>query len=338
MKNRWIIYLTFSLGFMVIAACGNKKAASQGEANPLFKDPLLAGVTGKIQAEPKNAALYYERGNILHKMKQDTFALDDFKKAVALDSTHAEYYSAIGDLLFEHKDIKGSIQWLQKAIAINKEDPTAHLKIAKMFIYAKDFPKAFGEINTVLRQDIYNPEGYYLKGIIYKNLKDTSKAISSFQTTINVAPQYKDAFIQLGILYGAKRDPVALKYYDNAFKLDTLDVSPLYDRGMYYQDQQKYEEAKAEYKNCIMHDHQYADAYFNIGWILMQQDSLDKAWRQYDIVTQIAPDNVDAYYNRGLCAEMMGKKQDAIADYKQALVFDKNYMKASAALKRLGAK
>jgi hypothetical protein len=35
---------------------------------------------------------------------------------------------------------------------------------------------------------------------------------------------------------------------------------------------------------------------------------------------------------------MMGKKDEAIADYKQVLVFDKNYQKASESLKRLGAK
>ncbi len=338
MKRKWIKYITFLLAIGAFAACHNGKDKNAQEQGLLYKDPLLKKLSAQIKSDPANGALYYQRGMALHKMSQDTMALNDFRKAISLDSSRAEYYSAIGDLLFEHKDIAGSTKWLQKAISINPEDPVAHLKIAKMFLFTKDYPKAFAEINTVLRQDIYNPEAYFLKGMIYKDLKDTSKAISSFQTVINVSPQYKDAYIQLGILYSAKRDPVALQYYDNAFRLDTLDVSPLYDRGMYYQDQGDYEHAKQEYKNCILHNSQYADAYFNMGWILMHQDSLEKAWRQYDIVTQTDPTNTGAYYNRGLCSEMMGKKDDAIRDYKQALDFNPKYTDAKEALKRLGSK
>lgn len=338
MESKCLKQAIFLVIIVIFACCKNGKQGADDSHNPIFKDPALKEISERISQDPKNGGLYYQRGSMLHRMKQDTLALTDFKKAISCDSSRAEYYSAVGDLLFEHKDIEGSLKWLQKALDLNKEDPAAHLKIAKLLIYTSDYPKAFTEINTVLRRDVNNPEAYFLKGMIYKNIKDTAKAISSFQTAINNAPQYKDAFVQLGILYAAKKDPVALKYYDNAFKLDTLDVSPLYDRGMYYQNLHRYEEAKAEYKNCILHDPQYPDAYFNMGWILMQEDSLEKARRQYDLVTQIAPDNADAYYNRGLCSEMMGKKDEAIADYKQVLVFDKNYQKASESLKRLGAK
>src|SRR5690606_19393220 len=105
-----------------------------------------------------------------------------FQQAASLDSTKAEYFSAVGDLMFEHKDISGSLPWIEKAVSLNPKDPQARLKIAKLFVFIKEYPKAFSEINTVLRQNAMNPEGYFLKGIIYKDLKDTSKAISSFQT------------------------------------------------------------------------------------------------------------------------------------------------------------
>jgi len=334
MKFRFLKLLPI-FSFFVIFSCHNRE---QVEEDPIFRAPELKSITAKIYDHPKNADLYFNRGIILHKMQLDTLALKDFKKAVQLDSTKAQYFSAVGNLLFDHKDVTGSIQWLQKAIALDPNDPVAHLKIAKMFVFIKEYTKAFNEINIVLRQNVYNPEAYFLKGLIYRDLKDTSKSISSFQAAINVAPDYRDAVIELGQLYSAKHDAVALKYFDNAFRLDTLDIFPLYARGMFYQQQGKYEEAKKEYKNCIMHDEQYANAYFNMGWILMQQDSLEKAWRHYDLVTKIAPNNADAYYNRGLCSEMMNKKQDAINDYKQVLVFNDKYKEAIEALKRLGVK
>lgn len=327
-------YLPIIVITLLLFSCKGKVQDTTKD-DPIFKHPPLKAISEKIADNPTKASLYYQRGVMLHKMQKDTLALDDFNKAVKLDSTKAEYFSAIGDLMFEHKDLEGSVGWLAKAIKLNPNDPKAHLKLAKMQLFLKEYKGAFAEINTVLRQDAMNPEGYFLKGVIYKNLLDTTRAISSFLTALQVMPDYKDPIMQLGLLYSYKKNPVALKYFDNAYKLDPKDVSPIYAKGMYYQEQGKYEEAKAFYKECILKDIAYADAYFSSGWILMQQDSLEKAKRQYDLATKQDPTNAAAYYNRGLCSEMMGDKQGAAADYKQALTFDEKYKEAKEGLKRL---
>jgi len=335
MKYAWIRYFILLTGVGLLVSCSGGKKPPLPEGLPeIFSRPDLSELTGRIARDTGNAGLYFQRGNVLHKLKQDSLALDDFMKAVSLDSSKAGYYSAIGELLFEHKDISGSVSWFQKAIELDPEDPLAHLKFAKMLIYTEDYPKAFKEINTVLRQDVYNPEGYFLKGIIYKNLKDTVKAISSFQTSLNTDPRYRDAAIQLGQIYAAKKDPLALSYYENAFRMDTTDVFPLFAKGVFFQQQDRLEQAKEQYRSCVLRDNQYADAIYNLAFIYMDQDSVEKAFRHFDLLTKITPNDAEAYYNRGVCHEMMGRKEDAILDYKQALNFDKDYAEARDALKR----
>jgi tetratricopeptide (TPR) repeat protein len=328
--------IIFFLTLLLVSCKDNNTTDNQGPA--ALNSPAVRGLTERIAKNPENAKLYYERGRLLNRMAEDSLALEDFKKAVKLDSSKAEYFSAIGDLMFEHKDISGSIKYIQKALSLNPDDPAAHLKMAKMFIYLKDYPKAFSEINIVLRQDVYNAEGYFLKGMIYKDLKDTTKALSSFLTAEDADPEYREAILQLALLHGYKNDPVALQYYDRAFRLDTSDVFPIYAKGVYYQDRKNFEKAKEFYREAVLRDQQYTDAYFNMGYVLMQQDSFEKARRQYDLLTRIEPDDFEAYYNRGLCSEMMGRKEEAIADYRQALVFNPNYETAKQGLKRLGVK
>ena len=321
---------------MLAASCGDN--VEQTGDNPLFsREPALQKVTDAIRKDPGNAQLYFERAVLLDRLEEDSLALNDYKKAISLDSNRAEYYSAIGDMLFEHKDLEGSVLWLEKALSVNPDDKTSHLKLAKMFLYIEEYNKALSEINTVLRQDVYHPEGYFLKGMVYKNLSDTTKAISSFMTALQVQPDYRDAMIQLGIMNGMRGDPIALKYYDNAYALDTLDVFPLYARGVFYQDKGDLETAKREYINAILKDRNYTSSYYNLGYIYLQQDSLEKAFRQYDILTKLDPADPEAYYNRGLCYELMGKKAEAVIDYKQALVFDDKYKEPREGLKRLNA-
>lgn len=330
---------------LLLLSCKGNKATDHTGNNPaetantvdVFNHPSVASITKQIKEKPNDAGLYFNRGNALRKLEADSLAINDYKKAIILDSTKAEYYSAIGDVLFNHKDIAGSVTWFKSAIRLNPKDPIAHLKFAKMLVFTLKYKEAFEEINTVLRQNPYNPEAYFLKGVIYKDTKDTARAISSFQTSVQVDPTYRESFVQLGLLYSQKKDPIALKYLENAFALDTTDVLPVYAEGMYYQDAKQLEQAKGMYKKCILYNPQYGDAYFNTGWILMQQDSIEKALRQFAHVTQIEPNNPEAYYNKGLCNEILKKKAEAINDYRQAVSFDKDYQEPKDGLKRLGA-
>ncbi len=340
MKRSWIKYFSIIVGSILFVACNSHNTKTvAADTDPVFQtDPGLKNITEQISKSPQDATLYFERGTMLRKMQLDSLALKDYKTASSLDTGKADYYSAVGDLLFESKDLKGSVEWIRKALARNPTDKKAHLKIAKMLLYMKSYPESVIEANKVLMQDVHNPEAYFLKGMVYKEAKDTGKAISCFLTSIQEAPDYKESIIQLGLLYSAKKDPVALKYLDNAYRLDTTDVFPIYARGVYYQENKDYAAAKEEYTKCIMKNKRYSDAYFNMGYILMQQDSVPKAWRQYNIVTKVDPSNPAGYFNRGLCSEMMDSIKNAIADYKMAVVLDTTYKSPKEALRRLKAK
>ncbi len=339
MKFTWIKHLSILLGVFFIGCGDHKKNNNSENSNPVFiTDPNLKKITEDINSSPKDAGLYSRRAVMLHKMQLDSLAIKDYKTATTLDSNTAENYSAIGDILFEHKDISGSVEWLQKAINKNPKDKKAHLKIAKLFLYLRDYSKGFAEINIVLRQDVYNSEAYFLKGMMYKDMKDTARAISNLLTAEQVAPEYKEAILELGLLYIDKNDPIALKYFDKAYTIDTTDVYPIFKKGVYYQLNKDFPAAKAEYKKCIIRNNHYTDAYFNLGSIYLQQDSTLKAYHQYDIDTKIDPTNPTAYYNRGVCSELMDSVKNAIEDYKQAVSLDTSYKSPKEALKKLKLK
>jgi len=332
-----IKYGAIVISLLVVFGCKNHTGNNGGgNTDPFFQsDPELKKITNQIISTPGDAALYYSRGGMLHRMQMDSLAMQDYKMAASLDSTKAEYFSAIGDLLFEHKDISGSVQWIQKAIALNPQDRKARLKIAKLFLYIHQYPNAIKEIDIALRKDVYDPEGYYLKGMVYKYMKDTARAISNFQTAIQVSPEYRDAIIQLGLIYSDRKDSIALRYFDNAYKIDSNDVFPIFAKGVFYQNNHNYEQAKEEYRKCIIRNNHYVDAYFNMGYILMQQDSVQKSYRQYDIATKIDYTNPTAYYNRGVCDEIMDSIKQAVEDYRKALALDTGYNSPKVALKRL---
>lgn len=339
MKNLHL--LTAILCAFLMASCGSstpKNKALEQSTDGVFAHPSIAPISMEIEKNPNDAALFFKRAKAFRALNEDSIALNDFKKATELDSTKAIYFSSIGELLFEHKDVEGSVKWFRKAIQIDPKDPIAHLKFAKMLMFVNDNQKAFDEINTVLRKDPYNAEAYFLKGMVYKNLNDTAKSISSFQTAVQVDPGYQPAILQLALIYSVKKDSIALRYFDNAYAADPTQMVALHGKAMFYQDNGQLNKAKEMYRKCISQDPQYADAFFNMGWILMQQDSLEKATKQFDFVTKIEPTNSEAYYNRGVCKELLKRTAEALSDYRQALEFDPEYQEAKDGVARLSKK
>lgn len=330
LTQRMLVFLFFTTG---LYSCKQKPPPPQHDS--IYYTQKIRPFTDAIAKDSTKGDSWYNRGLALHQLKMDSLALVDLYRAAKIDTSKAVYASTIGEILFEHKDVDGAVQWLLKALRHDPDDVKAHLKMGKLMLFTKDYKMAIAEVNKVLRKDPYNPEGYFIKGMVYKELKDTSKAISSFQTVINVAPDYRDAAIQLGMIYCAKGSKLGPQYLMNAFKMDTSNVFPLYARGMYFQHQNDFERAKEEYKNCVLRDPQYSDAIFATGFVLLQQDSFEKARRQFDLVTKTSPTNAVAYYNRGLCSELIGDKAAAAADYNQALTFDKDYNTAKEGLKRV---
>ncbi|MBK6989854.1 MAG: tetratricopeptide repeat protein [Bacteroidetes bacterium] len=107
---------------------------------------------------------------------------------------------------------------------------------------------------------------YYLSGFAYKEMGDTAKAVSSFNTVIDLQNDY-DAFIQLGNIYAVKNNPLAEQYYNNALKVQPASTEALYNRGLYFQNKGEVGKAVADYNSILKIDPNYSDAYFNLGYI-----------------------------------------------------------------------
>jgi tetratricopeptide (TPR) repeat protein len=333
-KHYFWIFITS----LFIISCNNSTSIKKQPTEGKFSHPEIVELSKKIDADPKNASYFFDRGLIWRKHKEDSLAILDFQQASKLDSTKAKYFSAVGEILFEHKDVEQSIEWFKKAIAIDSKDPISRLKYAKLLMFINENQKSFEEINTVLRRDPYNAEAYFLKGILYKNTLDTNKAISSFQTSVQVDPLYQPSILQLAMLYAVKKDTIAIRYFENAYQADPTQLVGLYGKGMFYQEMKQFEKAKKEYYRCLEKDSTYFDAQFNLGWIFMHQDSLTKAVEHYDKAIKSDPKNTYAYYNRGLSKELSKDFLGAKRDYELSAQLDIEYQEPRTGIKRIESK
>ncbi len=319
---------------------GKKKGEVPAEYHRDSLQKRLKELNEEIRSSPKNPDLYFERSGVKKRMGRIDPALDDIGRALRLDSTRSVFHQRKAALHFRQQDVKNAVKEYRKAIALDGENIEALVGLAEIYLATRQYQKAIDYANEALKVDQHHPRPYTIKGLVHQRTGDTAKAISSFQTTVEMDPENHSAFLQLGYLMAAQDRDLAIEYYNSASRIQPKDPRPVYNKGYYLQDQGEYDRAIETYKHLIHEvDSGYVDAYYNIGYIhLVYKDDPRKGLNWFDKALDLAPDYPEALYNRGLCYEKLGKRDSAIMDYRSALnEKEGNYRDAARKLQELGA-
>ena len=225
---------------------------------------------------------------------------------------------------------------LEKCLSLDNKNVDAMLKLAELYFYVKKHDKCFEYINMALKIDKYNTKGYFMKGMNYKELKDTAKAISSMQTAVEIDQTFYSAYMQLGILNAGQRNPIAIDYYKNALRIQPQSKDTWYDIGKFYQDAKNWDKAIEAYNVLLKIDPMHKNANYNLGGIYMVgKNDYKSSLTYFSKALSIDPAYVEAYYGRGVCYQTMGDKKNAATDFKACLSINPNFEEAANALKGL---
>ena len=83
---------------------------------------------------------------------------------------------------------------------------------------------------------------------------------------LELDPENYDTQRELGRIFAAKKDPLALQYYNNALRIRPGSGEILYNRGLYYQEIGQLKEAEADYATLLASDPKDPDAHHNLGY------------------------------------------------------------------------
>lgn len=335
----------FLLGFLA-TSCHNsnvKSANNTPSADSLSKqhnrDTIPARInyyTGLITSNPDNANAYWNRGKLEVLTKSYSPALADLTKAVLLDSTKSAYYYNLADIEFLTGHTHEARDAFITSIRLDPKNTDAMLKLAELYLYVEKYDDAFTLVNHAIKINPYIGRAYFLKGMIYIETHDTERAISSIQTAIEQDPNNYDAYIQVGLLFAAKGNAIALSYYDDASNIEPQNPEPYYDKGMFYQFGGDYNNAIKQYQELLQVDSTYKNAYYNLGVIYNEEKKDYKTSLNY-FSQAIKYDSTYymAYYGRADCYEMLKQYDKALADYAHAYRINPKFKDAEEAYNRL---
>lgn len=205
-------------------------------------------------------------------------------------------------------------------------------------------------------------QAYYFRGIANAQEGKVTDAIADLSQAITVDPNYKEAYLQRGLLYnngtaGVKpeqalndlnaavkflpnnrdahwgrgialtnvgKNEAAVKEFTTAMELmGGNDLESLELRGVAYRKMGDYDRAMKDFNELIRVQPKDSWAYFHRGTCYSVMKNYEYAIRDYTQAIVYDPGNADAYFNRGLAYSRIDNHQLAIADFSKVIQYVK---------------
>jgi tetratricopeptide (TPR) repeat protein len=325
--------------FLILAACNNSgnrnKENTPAKSGEQEIDPL-SEMNDRISKDINNDQLYIERARYYLSINEPDSAFRDIFVAIDIDDQNAGHFITLSDAWLVKGNPDKCKDALDKALAVGPENLSAYQKLAELYLIVRDYDNMHQTVNRALQLDSFNPAAYYIRGLALLEQSDTLAATDAFKMAVFQDQDFFDAYLQLGLIYSAKKDPLAIEYFNTAINLQAENILPYYNLGLFYQNNGQIQKALTNYQMILEMQPGHVNTLYNVGYInLVYVQDFETAVEYFSRVIELAPAYADAFYNRAYANEMLGKNTLAREGYKKTLEIKTNYAKAIEALNRL---
>ncbi len=334
------LLLLFALCLALFSACSDEgDAAGQDAADEQEQaagpQAAVAELSAAIEANPNDANLYFQRGEIYYESRIYDRAAADLQRSIQLDSSRWEVWHLLADTQLDGLRSREALNTMIFASSKFPERMGTLLKLAEYQYLLQRYEDALATLDRAARLDSNDGEVFFMIGQVLSESGDTVRAINAYQRASELDPELLDAWLSLGVLYEARGSSRADRYFNTAVAIDRDNALPYRMRADYYTRQNRLEEAVQAYDEAIERDPRMYEAFFNSGLVYIDMDSLAEAIAQFDRTIAINPSYVAAHYYRGVASELQGNLEQARRSYQQALNISPRYEAAQQALDRL---
>ena len=296
----------------------------------------IDSISALIEDDSLNASFYFDRAALYLKAQSLAPGASDLQTAVKLDSTNSTYWAQLGMLSYAMRESRAAKNSWEKCANLDSRNLDCRLNLAEIYLAVGELKKGQKHLEEILSFDAKNSEALFLTGNYALMEADTLKAISYIQAAINENQDFFKAYDQMGVLYSAKGDLLALDYFNSALRLRPYRYDVHYKVGMFYQNIAAYDEAILAYQRALEVNPEHKTSLHNIAVISIFKGEYQKSLEAFTGAISIDVAYLEAYFGRAYTYELMGEVIKSESDYRTCLMLDPSYEPAIDGLSRIG--
>lgn len=215
-------------------------------------------------------------------------------------------------------DIPGQGHDLKDKGIVNKQ-------LVRYLVSAQSYQLAIKHTNTLLEKNSWDAELFFLKGYALRELDMLEEAVKELKTACKMEKKYAEAWNALGMTYDKMKKPEE----SEAAYLEAIEINPnsskyLNNLGFSYFSRAEYKKAADTYNRALALDSSNVQIHNNLGFAYGMLGRYDDAFAEFQ---QGGTEDV-AYNNMGFIYYMLGYNSRAKGMYAKAIEINPHYTKA----------
>ncbi len=227
-------------------------------------------------------------------------ARDQFKQAISIDSTIADYHFNLALAYIKTFNAGEAIEALEAALAIRPDYIEALNTLASVFMSLKLWDQALGMLEQATSLDQNYIEAWINSCGVLQEMGKFDKAVEAGMRSIKIAPDNLQAVYNLARAYGRQENwDKAIKLYDRCIELGPDFINGYINKGWNHIKNHQYAEAESILLKALEIDPGNSEVFDNLALTLASQGRYDTAIDYHNKSIALNPDNPEAHTNLG---------------------------------------
>lgn len=285
---------------------------------------VLLGGTVPVLAMPEieqRAMPGFQRGEALRAAKDETGAVEAYRKALAIFPAHPTAFERLREVYNQSgRTVVETIAELEARVAREERDFVSWNLLGVLYGRERRWGDALDAFARSLRAEPRAADALVNQGWVLVTLRRYDDAIAAYEAALALQPRLARAYAGLGsALVEARGDyDEAMRHYLTAVKLEPENAALLNDVGWLSYKMSRYPEAVAALETAAALDPNNPMIHTNLGLAYQQAGQLDEALAHHQRALAINPEYTLALYGLGKAYESGKQYPEAVKAYRRA--------------------
>jgi tetratricopeptide (TPR) repeat protein len=274
-------------------------------------------------APPSPGDELYKRAQEAVERGQLHSAREQLTQALALDDNYMPAHNLLGFVLGQQGDMGAALVQLERSVALRPDSAEAHYNLGVALWYSGSKDKAISEFRQSVRLDPADGASYAFLGTSLRDSGALEEARTNLQCALALLPPMPATYIDLAIVYLRMGDlDHAMGQFEAGLNTPAT-ASPAPD----------WDDAIAGLRQLLTKDPKRADAHNLLGLLLGRKGApSSEVAGEFREAVRLRPDYAQAYNNLGLVLIQSDDDEPALAAFREAIRIKPDYAEAHANL------
>lgn len=257
--------------------------------------PTQAELDRLIKKYPNNPTFHYAQG-LVYLMRETSSdveyiknisnlsnaAIQEFVKAVELDSSYYQAYNAMGVATLKLGNRKDAQDLFKTAIKINPQFAPAYDNLGNIAMLEGDLDQAEKYYLQAIKYNSHNPTSMYHMGQVESRRGDYTKALTWLNHSLHINPNSSPGWNLQGELYLKQgNQPAAINSFKKAIYVKPENSRPYINLAGVYERRSDHEFAMEELKTAIILNPNYKEGIYRVANMSLETKKYPQALEYY---------------------------------------------------------